>query len=71
MLCGTNVFAIGSGKKRYLIDACKKDHDLFLNNMRVFLKEEDCVIAGIFITHAHYDHMDGAQNLVDLMEELG
>ena len=60
VLCGTNVFAIGKGKERYLVDACKKDHGLFLDNLKAFMKEENCYIKGVFITHSHYDHMDGA-----------
>jgi hypothetical protein len=37
VLCGTNVYAIGKGKKRILIDACKEDHKPFLDNVREFL----------------------------------
>ena len=71
VLCGTNCFAIGVGPKRYLIDACKKDHEIFLNNLTTFCQEQNCSIGTVFITHAHYDHMDGAQNIVDLMVKLG
>ena len=33
MLCGTNCFAIGVGKRRFLIDACQKDVPRFLDNL--------------------------------------
>lgn len=33
MLCGTNCYAIGTGKKRFLIDACLKDCKPFLRNL--------------------------------------
>ena len=39
MLCGTNCYAIGTGKKRYLIDACVKDHQKFLDNVTNFVKD--------------------------------
>ena len=39
--------------------------------MRKFTLDHDCQFDGIFVTHAHHDHMDGAQNVVDLMIELG
>ena len=58
-LCGTNCFVVGKGKERYLIDACKKDHSQFLDNVIDFLKDQECIFKGILITHAHYDHMDG------------
>jgi len=60
MLCGTNCFALGTGEKRYLIDACQKDHQKFLDNVQKFVTEEKCFFDGIFITHSHHDHMDGA-----------
>ena len=71
MLCGTNCFAIGNGSNRVLIDACKKDHDVFLKNVACFVTEQNCYIESILITHSHYDHMDGAMNLIELMESLG
>ena len=37
MLCGTNVFAVGLGKKWYMIDACIKDHIPFLSNVKAFV----------------------------------
>ena len=70
-ICGTNCFAVGIGPKRYLIDACKKDHPIFINNLRRFCLEQNCYFDRVLITHAHYDHMDGAINVVQLMEELG
>ena len=67
VLCGTNCFAVGTGKRRFLIDACKKDHDIFLTTIACFVEEQDCYFERIFITHSHYDHMDGAMNLIELM----
>ena len=69
-LCGTNMYAIGRGKKRFMIDACSSDRWEFLDNVRNFMKDHDCYFDKIFVTHAHFDHMDGAYNLVELMQEL-
>jgi glyoxylase-like metal-dependent hydrolase (beta-lactamase superfamily II) len=66
-LCGTNMFAIGKGKKRYMIDACQSDQWEFLENVKAFMKDQNCYFEKIFISHSHFDHMDGAYNLVALM----
>lgn len=60
MLCGTNVYAIGTGEKRFLVDACVNNHKKFIDNVNSFLDQEKCYFEAIFVTHAHHDHMDGA-----------
>ena len=60
LLCGTNNFAIGVGKKRFLIDACMYEHKPFIKNIEKFMVENDCYFEKIFITHSHFDHMGGA-----------
>lgn len=35
------------------------------------MDEQDCYIDKIFITHAHFDHMQGAQDVIDLMVKNG
>ena len=71
MLCGTNVYAIGTGKKRYLVDAGEKDIPRFLSNLKQFVTDQDCIIEAIFVTHSHFDHMEGAMNIIELMTSLG
>lgn len=71
MLFGSNIFAVGIGKKRYLIDACQNDYEKFLSNVEAFVTDHDCYFEGILITHAHFDHMGGAFDVVKLMEKLG
>jgi glyoxylase-like metal-dependent hydrolase (beta-lactamase superfamily II) len=71
MMCGTNVYAVGKGKHFYMIDACVKDHQRFLENVEKFTTDLDCQFDGILITHAHHDHMDGALNVIELMTKLG
>jgi len=71
MLCGSNVFAVGLGKKRFLIDACQNDQEKFLRNIEVFMNDQDCYFEGVLITHSHFDHFGGAYDIVKLMEKLG
>ena len=66
-LCGTNMYAIGTGKERYMIDACSMNQQKFLSNVKTFCEDFSCSFTKILITHAHYDHMDGAQEIVNLM----
>ena len=60
MLCGTNVFAIGFDGHYYMVDACTKGAEKFLENLTTFVMDKDATFEGILITHAHHDHMDGA-----------
>ena len=39
--------------------------------MKAFCEDLNCHFEGIFVTHAHHDHMDGAQDVVDLLVSLG
>ena len=71
MLFGSNIFAVGLGKKRYLIDACQGNSQRFLENIEAFVTDFDCDIEGILITHAHFDHMGGAFDVLKLMGKLG
>ena len=71
MLFGSNIFAVGLGKKRFLIDACQGNSEKFLKNVEAYVTAFDCDIEGIFITHAHHDHMGGAYDVVKLMGKLG
>lgn len=71
MIFGSNIFAVGLGEKRYLIDACQIAQDQFLSNVEAFVKEQNCYFEGILVTHAHFDHMGGAYDVVELMGELG
>ncbi|CDW74286.1 metallo-beta-lactamase domain protein [Stylonychia lemnae] len=43
-LCGTNVYIVGQGQKRFLIDACHRNNLKFLDNIRVFLRDQNCQI---------------------------
>ena len=70
-LAGTNIFMVGTGSERWMIDGCKKDHPQFLDNVMQFLTEQKCTIKGILVTHAHFDHMDGVQQLTEHLELNG
>ena len=64
MLCGTNCYAVGTGPKRFLIDAAEKDRPKFLENIEAFVRDKNCAFEGLLITHSHYDHMDGALQII-------
>lgn len=70
-LCGTNCFAVGTGRKRVLIDACMEDEEKFKSNLQQFMDDHNCYFDKIFITHSHQDHMGGAWDVVDLVVSNG
>ena len=35
------------------------------------MTRENCYFEGVFITHSHYDHMEGAMEIIELMKSLG
>jgi len=65
-LCGTNVYIIGKGKQRFMIDACTKNNLEFLGNIEAFMLSHNCFISKIFVTHGHFDHYQGAYDVVKL-----
>ena len=70
-LYGTNMFALGTGKKRFMIDACGGNQSSFLENVKKFCVDQNCYFEMIFVTHGHFDHFEGAQDIIDLMRQMG
>ncbi|TNV77656.1 hypothetical protein FGO68_gene2333 [Halteria grandinella] len=70
-LCGTNVYVVGSGKSRVMIDACTKNVLKFLANIKEFCQTQQCTIDRILITHGHHDHYAGAFDIVELLIQNG
>lgn len=65
---GTNTYLIGTGRKRILIDTGegKEKYQSVLSNV---LKEENCTIDKVLLTHWHRDHVGGTSQIKDLNSE--
>ncbi|GAB0090228.1 Beta-lactamase-like protein 2 homolog [Sergentomyia squamirostris] len=70
-LQGTNVYLIGTGRKRLLLDAGAPDRPEFIDNLVKVLKEENAVIDNIVITHWHGGHLDGLKDVLQINEAKG
>ncbi len=55
-LQGTNVYLVGSGPKRVLIDAGQDGFPEYVNNLTKLLTEQSVIIDKIVITHWHQVH---------------
>ena len=57
------VYLVRFGDKAVLIDAgCGSDHDMLISNISEVLSPE-IEIEYLFLTHCHYDHSGGAENV--------
>mmetsp|Transcript_23788 Transcript_23788/g.23484 ORF Transcript_23788/g.23484 Transcript_23788/m.23484 type:complete len:158 (-) Transcript_23788:401-874(-) len=70
-MCGTNVFILGQGKKRIMIDAGSRNYWKFIRNLKSFVTSQEVEIEAILITHSHYDHLSGVSQVLDLLAEVG
>jgi len=67
-LNGTNVFLVGTGRKRILIDAAEKikGNAEFVQILGEFMDRQQCDgLEMILITHMHGDHFGGCESLLD------
>ena len=54
-MCGTNVYIIGKGEYRVMIDACTKNVVNFLQNIKHFCADQSCKInVEYFFIHLLY-----------------
>ncbi|KAJ3222952.1 hypothetical protein HK099_001708 [Clydaea vesicula] len=67
-LRGTNIYLIGTGPKRILIDT-GDGREVFTEHFRQSLKQAGCKsISNILITHRHYDHIRGIPNVLSVLK---
>jgi ribonuclease/clavin/mitogillin len=61
---GTNCYLVGKGQNRILIDTGSPGDKSCLAFLNEVLKEEKCCVNKIIITHWHYDHIGGLQEII-------
>ena len=62
MFAGTNTYLIGSGPDRTLIDT-GQGIETYAPLLATVLKEERCTISQILISHHHFDHVGGIEQV--------
>ncbi|KAJ3106139.1 hypothetical protein HDU97_006956 [Phlyctochytrium planicorne] len=65
-LQGTNTYLIGTGRERILIDAAQ-GIPAYGSCLETVLKENNCIITDILLTHRHHDHIDGIPQVSSLL----
>jgi len=66
-LQGTNTYIIGTGKKRVLLDCGNPSVPEYVNLLKNVLKEHNCLLHHIVVSHWHLDHIGGVP---DILQEL-
>jgi len=66
-LQGSNVYLIGTGPKRILLDSGQQGFPEYVSNLSKVLKDENVTVEKIILTHWHHDHIGG---LVDLASHI-
>lgn len=66
VLQGTNTYLIGTGKRRLLLDT-GEGVEKYSQLLSSVLKQEDCSIEKILLSHWHHDHVDGLHAVRELL----
>ena len=71
-MLGSNVYLVGSGNEKIMIDAGDFNSAGFLDNFGQYLNLNiDSIISKVLITHGHGDHFGGLHDLVKFLKSRG
>lgn len=62
-LQGTNIYLVGTGPRRILIDAGQDGFPEYVTGLKSFLSEHSISLERIVITHWHHDHVGALEDL--------
>lgn len=62
-LQGTNIYLIGTGPRRILLDAGQGGFPEYVENLKSFLSEQNVSVERIIISHWHHDHIGALGDL--------
>ena len=65
LISGTNTYLIGTGKRRILIDT-GEGLSAYQPLLFSVLESENCTIGPVLLTHWHYDHVGGINQVTEL-----
>lgn len=69
-LQGTNIYLVGTGLQRVLIDAGQANFPEYIQNLSKVLKEQNVRIKDIIVTHWHLDHIGALPEIQDLLKDV-
>jgi len=69
-LQGTNTYLVGQGPKRLLVDAGEKNVDEYIKNLSSVLRDENCSLSDLVITHWHHDHIGGVPDVTGISDSV-
>ncbi|VUC34560.1 unnamed protein product [Clonostachys rosea] len=61
-LQGTNTYLVGTGRRRILIDT-GEGRRAWLDDLKATLEKENAIVESALLSHWHYDHVNGIEDL--------
>ncbi|CAG7786216.1 unnamed protein product [Allacma fusca] len=67
-LQGTNIYLVGTGRKRVLIDAGQDGFPEYVQNLTKLLNDENVKIEHLVLTHWHHDHVGALPEIEPILK---